>query len=70
MNVSSDESLKRFKDEDTYCICPRSSDPFYIASLLYKRGLYFPDIQYCRMKGMNGRQNEEIKGYKDKRMNR
>ena len=27
-------------------VCPGSSDPFYIASLLYKMGHYFLDIQY------------------------
>ena len=27
-------------------VCPGSSDPFYRASLLYKKGHYFLDIQY------------------------
>ena len=27
-------------------VCPWSSDPFYIASLLYKMGHYFLDILY------------------------
>ena len=27
-----------------YTVCPGSSDPFYIASLLYKMGHYFLDI--------------------------
>ena len=27
-------------------VCPGSSDPFYIASLLYKMGHYFLDILY------------------------
>ena len=28
-------------------VCPGSSDPFYIVSLLYKMGHYFLDILYC-----------------------
>ena len=32
-----------------YCtVCPGSSDPFYIASILYKIGHYFLDILYVR----------------------
>ena len=27
-------------------VCPRSIDPFYICTLLYKMGHYFLDIQY------------------------
>ena len=31
----------------TYCtVCPGSSDPFYIACLLYTMGHYFMDILY------------------------
>ena len=29
-----------------FTVCPGSSDPFYIASLLYKMGHYFLDIPY------------------------
>ena len=34
-------------------MCPRSSDPFYIVSILYKTGNYFLDTQYVssRMDG-------------------
>ena len=31
---------------EIYTICPRSSDPFYKESLLYKMGHYFLDILY------------------------
>ena len=33
-------------------MCPGSSDPFYIASLLYKMGHYFLDILYVQNKQM------------------
>ena len=33
-------------------MCPGSSDPFYIASLLYKMGHYFLDILYVRISGL------------------
>ena len=34
--------------QEVHTVCPRSSDPFYIASLLYKMGHYFLDILYYR----------------------
>ena len=45
-------------DRVTNTVCPGSSDPFYIASLLYKMGYYFLDIlaklknYFKRIKGL------------------
>ena len=38
------ERVKLLFINDT--VCPGSSDPFYIASLLYKMGHYFLDILF------------------------
>ena len=35
-----------WKSEQIATICPISSDPFYIVTLLYKMGHYFLDTQY------------------------
>ena len=35
----------KWTTKQNYCtVCPGSSNPFYIASLLYKMGRYFLDI--------------------------
>ena len=38
-------------------VCPVSSDPFYIASLLYKMGHYFLDILYVNKNLLNSINN-------------
>ena len=38
---------------NTYTMCPRSSDPFYIVFLMYKMGHYFLDVQYVGFGGRN-----------------
>ena len=39
-----------FIRENYHTVCSGSSDPFYIASLLYKMGHYFLDILYKKVK--------------------
>ena len=51
VGVHTDEEITQHKaeccaDADINTVCPGSSDPFYIASLLFKMGHYFLDILY------------------------
>ena len=45
--------LTQSKTGILYTVCPGSSDPFYIASLLYKMGHYFLDILYIAAQNEN-----------------
>ena len=53
MKTKGPQAVQGMKKDDTdletgksCTVCPGSSDPFYIASLLYKMGHYFLDMLY------------------------